>query len=839
MKVRLKDKQPGQSIPLIALMIVVLFGLVGLSVDVGHTYAEQRSVVRSANAAALAGMDALIGGADQDQKVAEAIKQSLNSNGIKVADPTSAENAPDARTVRTLYMDPAGNPLATCNIGQCGAIPQGVSYIQVDVKGTVDTYFARVVGRPTLPVGATAWAARCLPVNSVFPIAVQSGDLDANGFKKPTDPTIPWGNDYSDKYYKNKTWMRVYLKDNGSAPGNFSFLNWTGDPGSGNEGTLQAALTGDGTLSKGFNEAPWADPKTTAPANYPLAPHVLSIGDWIYGNSGLSWSTDVRNALQTLANKRAVVILPIIDNYAGNGNNSAFHLQRLGAFYINGISKQGGANAYIDLVYLGNAKETACLQTNVTPPDNQTQLVRVRGPVSLNPRWLTKTTQQPIAYQIILDVSGSMSMDYYGLATYGGTIRVEQNTTGGQDVWCNDWDNPNAPAYMYNYTIDRGCNAGGSGGVWRKYQERRIYKAKDAIYSLIDAMDPADTMRVVVFTGGNSSLNGSAKAYPTNGWSRDRATLKDAVKNAGTYNNDPYRTQGGTPGADGLQEAAKSLNIAPSTAPDGRTYKPVIIYLTDGMANFFLGGGVNNADDICSDVNPVSARWVTARCQTGKTSSGKLRPIDAMIDQANKIKQSNPNVVLYTVGMSQIDPAGLPQVASSPSNFYPVTNPDGIKSILFQIKGEVTGPCQESGASGSGYIDAIKSANWPSPLPNAGDPTIVGYVELYDQNMNLLPSDIARQPIRHESIGGNDHLAWSLPQGKGLAPGNYIAKAWIYYKGEDGITRVYDTFLDQSTKKYQKTMAFSVSYKGVLGNELVIDRMYLDLDPSKGVCAAP
>ncbi len=821
MKVRLKDKQPGQSIPLIALMIVVLFGMVGLSVDVGNTYAEQRSVVRASNAAALAGMDALIGGADQDQKVAEAIKQSLASNGIKVADPSSAQNDPDARSVRTLYLYPAGNALATCNVGQCGAIPQGVSYIQVDVSGTVATYFARVVGRPTLPVGSTAWAARCLPVNGVYPIAIQSGDLDANGFKKPTDTSIPWGNNYSDGRYKNKTWMRVYLKDNGSAPGNFSWLRWPSDNNAGNETWLEAAMTGDGNLSQGFDELDWADRKTTAPAHYPLAPHVLSVGDWIHGNSGLSWK--IQDTLQKLASNRTVVILPIVDNYQGNGNNSAFHLQRLGAFYINGVSKQGGANAYLDLVYLGKARETACLQTNVTPPDTQTQLIRVRGPVALNPRFLTKTTQKPIAYQIVLDVSGSMSMDYYGLATKGGTVKVEQNTSGGTDVRCNDWDVPGVPAYVSALPSDRSCQAGGSNGVWRKYQERRIYKAKDAIYSLIDAMDPADTMRVVVFSSGVSS---SAKSYPTSGWSRDRGILKDAVKNAGTYNNDPYRTQGGTPGADGLQEASKSLSIAPSTAPDGRDYKPVIIYLTDGMANFFLdGSSPNNADDICGDVSPVSARWVTAKCQTGTTASGKLRPISAMIDQANKIKQSNSDVVLYTVGMSQMDPAGLPQVASSPNNFYPVTNPDGIKSILFQIKGEITGPCQEAGASGSGYIDVIKPANWPNPLPNAGDPTVVGYVELYDQNMNLLPSDIARQPIRHKTVGGNDHLTWSLPQGKGLAPGNYIAKAWIYYKGDDGVTRVYDTFLNQSTLKYEKTMAFSVSYKNVLGNELVISQI--------------
>ena len=51
-----RTKTSGQSLPIIALMIVVLVAMVALAVDVGNTYAEQRSTVRASNAAALTGM---------------------------------------------------------------------------------------------------------------------------------------------------------------------------------------------------------------------------------------------------------------------------------------------------------------------------------------------------------------------------------------------------------------------------------------------------------------------------------------------------------------------------------------------------------------------------------------------------------------------------------------------------------------------------------------------------------------------------------------------------------------------------------------------------------------
>ena len=82
MKARLfRSKRQGQSIILIALIIVVLVAMVGLSVDVGNTYAQNRNAVRATNAAALAGMDKLIKNGD-DSAVSAAIVASFKSNGI-------------------------------------------------------------------------------------------------------------------------------------------------------------------------------------------------------------------------------------------------------------------------------------------------------------------------------------------------------------------------------------------------------------------------------------------------------------------------------------------------------------------------------------------------------------------------------------------------------------------------------------------------------------------------------------------------------------------------------------------------------------------------------------
>src|SRR5262245_888334 len=196
-------KTRGQSIPIIALMIVVLFAMVGLAVDVGNTYAEQRNIVRSSNAAALSGMNALISGGN-DSSVYSALVSSLKSNNISVAAPGTQPQS-GQRVLNATYLNDSGNPVKGCEtVGSCGtSIPQGVKYIQVNVSGLVDTFFARVVGRPTLPVGYDAFATRGPCATGVYPITLRDDFLNDSGFVNPDGV-------YKDEIYKNKTYKRVY-----------------------------------------------------------------------------------------------------------------------------------------------------------------------------------------------------------------------------------------------------------------------------------------------------------------------------------------------------------------------------------------------------------------------------------------------------------------------------------------------------------------------------------------------------------------------------------------------------------------------------------------------------
>src|SRR5512138_3790811 len=100
----LRSRRSGQSIPIIALIIVVLFAMVGLAVDVGNTYAEQRSAVRASEAATLAGMTTLLE-TNNDANVWTAVQNSLKSNKINIAAYQSGvAQTSDNRLVTAQYL---------------------------------------------------------------------------------------------------------------------------------------------------------------------------------------------------------------------------------------------------------------------------------------------------------------------------------------------------------------------------------------------------------------------------------------------------------------------------------------------------------------------------------------------------------------------------------------------------------------------------------------------------------------------------------------------------------------------------------------------------------------
>ena len=95
---------------------------------------------------------------------------------------------------------------------------------------------------------------------------------------------------------------------NGVQPGNFGWLTWAGSP---NEPTVVKSLTPPG------DSATYTNPKDPSD-------HQVSVGDWVQGKPGISNSSQVRDALNTLT--RIDITVPVWDKATGTGNNSLYRV---------------------------------------------------------------------------------------------------------------------------------------------------------------------------------------------------------------------------------------------------------------------------------------------------------------------------------------------------------------------------------------------------------------------------------------------------------------------------------------------------------------------------------
>ncbi|NJM05588.1 VWA domain-containing protein [Candidatus Gracilibacteria bacterium] len=558
----LHHKTSGQAIPLIALMIVILVAMVGLSVDVGNTYAEERQAVAASNAASLAGMDVVIKNG-RNAEVREAVISSLESNGMALG----KENGQVEWTAE--YLDAKGDKLGAIT-DDSNSPPDNVSYIKVTLNGKVDTFFARVVNRDTLPIDADSYASLCPPTSNIFPLAVDKSllDLDSNNFR-PAPTQLPGEEVESgvltNREYRGKLWRRVY--DLTSAPGGFSWLRWLEDQNGGND--LNQSWVGDGNIDQGFEEAPQPSGYPYAINPYPSRPGQLNASDWVYGRTG-----EVQSIMPVIQEKLATgqrLILPITDSITGQGSNAAYHVAALGVFVIldEGRTRNRG---YFDMVYMGppDSFSTAC---GAAPPETPTPLDLV-GDVTVWPEHTEqKKEQAPLQYVVVLDVSGSMNLDFLG--------RGMLNNKAAQCTYARQPD-PNS-----------GC-AGQPQYAWSPTKERRIYVAKQALEYLVEKMNipsnpgynstrPSDEMALTWFNDGVD------KKWFTN-WTNDKNTLVKAIQGA-TTEKDPYLTRGGTNGAAGLYKASTLFNGKPATTTfNGKTvnYKRVVLFVTDGVSNQFF-----------------------------------------------------------------------------------------------------------------------------------------------------------------------------------------------------------------------------------------------------------
>lgn len=798
------ERAPGQSIPLIALMIVALVGMVGMSVDVGNTYSEQRELTRSTDAAARVAMQSYIDG-ESDGNIARNIQASFRANGIEPVSWETTDLEYSQRRWRATYLDAKGRTIGNCEVGKCTSDPPGgVSYILVQTDGRVDTYFARVVGAESLPVNTDACVTKSPPLQGVFPMAVKSSAIntdidpptfDSFGGNAPSRFTVP------DARRAVYSMQRLYLDTGNGLYNNnvgVGFLRWKKGYGTGD---LPTMLAGTGNLEMGFEEVtPWPDttippPRVNGQVVYPYQPGHQQQGDWVYGfqpdkvNLG-SLATQFE---QHMAN-RTQLILPIYQVAVPTTDDEApaFYIVRYGKFYVAGYGQDPDRDnsSYVDLALhsLDPVVPAPCDNTSTRDSFGIVGYVRVNGIYGERER-----STKPSGYSLVLDVSGSMSWNFAGLGS-----------KDGRDYQCETY-NPNLP-WEFGPSSFGDCQ-GGPGAYWRERSDRRIYTARQSILNMMEKMDPEDRVRVIFFSSG-------IEAQSSTWYAPGDATLMDEVQRKAQYTRsgvgDPtYLTDGGTNGTQALRLVNTFITDANfPREPDGqnRELRRVVIYITDGVSRGLLDGSEPRRVECdyfdTSDAKQRAQLINTAWCFIGERN-GQLLSISYMQKQSQQMHETmfrdgHDDFKLYVLAMGQADLVadGLGAVATTPSMLFKANKAEEVVGLLEQIRNDV----QHGECALQRDYDVRSIEGEHAPDPDYVNPPLedgaVGYAIITQNGVPIANVPDGAVPI----VNSSDGLMFSLPPENGLTPGQYELRAYVWYNagGKEGGTRLYDKITNPS-----------------------------------------
>lgn len=169
---RLRNSEAGQTLPLVAVFMLIVIAFAGLVIDVGNVYRVQQALQASTDAAAAAGAGQLT--LQYPPNTAAAINQAKNfSSG------TAGRNA-----ITGVPSSGVNVTVGTSCVGSNSNLPcNNANTVTVTQSATVPTYFLRVLGFNNIDVSATAKA--CSPCNSVpldiMMVVDRTGSMSANG----------------------------------------------------------------------------------------------------------------------------------------------------------------------------------------------------------------------------------------------------------------------------------------------------------------------------------------------------------------------------------------------------------------------------------------------------------------------------------------------------------------------------------------------------------------------------------------------------------------------------------------------------------------------------------
>jgi hypothetical protein len=294
-----KRTESGQSILVIAFIVMILLALVAVVVDVGNAYAHRRIVQNAVDAAAMAGVRQLAfrGTGDPPMTV-------LHIQVSNVINDFAEDNGLNRDDVRAWFVNDEGTRVDAVH-QSLSPVPQNAVGVEVEGDLPFETYFAHLLGFPTMTVTADS--------NGY----VQTGPCSGNCLF----PVVLAGSTFADEPGGKPVVGKVYkLWDDGQlAPGNFGWAYW---------------VDGDGQL----RGTPPQGPQVTV-----LSPNILDtcrsgaweVGDWVHGDCGVNFQPVLDELNQRIQNSLPVTVtIPIYDEVTEQGNNTVFHIAGFAAFRL-------------------------------------------------------------------------------------------------------------------------------------------------------------------------------------------------------------------------------------------------------------------------------------------------------------------------------------------------------------------------------------------------------------------------------------------------------------------------------------------------------------------------
>ena len=293
-----KEHEAGQSILIIALVVLVLLALVALVVDVGNAYAHRRMVQNAVDAAAMAGARKLAfrGSEEPLIKVTEmeillAVKAFAEKNGLEWG------------AVRPYFIFNDGHREAMNKGGSYAEVPEDVIGVAVEADLPFDTYFAHLLGFPTMQATADSAAYQiwgpCSIDDCLFPVIVDISVFDETGGQALTD-------------HEYVLWDQAL-----EMPGSFGWIYW---------------VDGDGNIRGDY---PQGSEVTSLRPN--LLDNCRSGGwmaeEWVHGDVGVNFQP-VLDILEQYVTSGETVAIPIFDASQMQGNNGLYRIAGFGEFLL-------------------------------------------------------------------------------------------------------------------------------------------------------------------------------------------------------------------------------------------------------------------------------------------------------------------------------------------------------------------------------------------------------------------------------------------------------------------------------------------------------------------------